>query len=82
MIESVSYEGTDLLTRQLKGSHRIEKGLSPAALFRCSRHSFYCRVSSADGADGITAGGDLAHRIAGRDAKSAVFRIGAIGRGP
>lgn len=35
-----------LLTRQLKSCHCIEKGLSPAALFRCSRPLFYCRVSS------------------------------------
>ena len=33
------------LTRQLESCHRIEKRLSPAALFRCSRQLLYCRVS-------------------------------------
>src|SRR5208337_4822499 len=35
------------LNRQVKGRHRIEKGLSRAALFRCSRRLFNCRFSKA-----------------------------------
>src|SRR5208283_363334 len=38
--------------RQLKSCNRIEKGLSHAALFRCSRQLLRCRVSSSQlGAD-------------------------------